>query len=83
MAGALCRCLASEKACAGFVRVQRLHFIVFGLFATWGAHFPHFAKYSVDVSTSCRKFALSKLFSGTAQLQTEHLYRVCLSSVSF
>ena len=70
VAGVLNRCLAGEKACAGFVRVQRLHFIVFGLFFKSVLQFPHLAKYRVDVSTRCRNLAVSNLCAGTAQLQT-------------
>ena len=78
VAASLCRCLAGEKACAGFVRVQRLHFIVFAEFAGAGVQFPHLAKYNVDVSTSSRSFAVSNLWGGSAQLHTVHVYRVCV-----
>ena len=61
MAASLCRCLAGKKACAGFVRVQRLHFIVFSESAGAGVQSPHFAKYNVDVSTSSRRRAVLNL----------------------
>jgi len=73
VAASLRRCLAGEKACAGFVRVQRLHFIVFA-----EVQFPHLAKYNVDVSTSSRSFAVSNLWGGSAHLHTVHVYRVCV-----
>ena len=58
--------------------MQKLHFIVFSESAGAGVQSPHFAKYNVDVSTSSRSFAVSNLWSGTAQLHTVHVYRVCV-----
>ena len=77
VAGVLDRCLAGLNACAGFVRVHKLHFIAFALFFRSVSQFPHLAKYSVEVSSHCLNFVVSNLCGSSSLLQSLHLYKLC------